>query len=263
MDLGIKGKKALVCGASSGIGLAIARELAKEGVQLLLCSRSEGKLEEAKAEIAKFTSDPILTKAADLSESAQRLDLLESVKADFDCPDILIHNTGGPSPTTTTETTLEDWQNGFDRLFMSVAHLTEAFLPKMKERKWGRIITVTSLTVLEPVKTLAVSNAIRSSTTSMLKALSDEVAPFNITVNCIAPGAIRTERLEQLKQARMERLNQTEEEYDKNYLASIPAGRLGDPEEFGAVAAFLASQRASYVTGSTICVDGGKRRSTY
>jgi 3-oxoacyl-[acyl-carrier protein] reductase len=133
----------------------------------------------------------------------------------------------------------------------------------MRERQWGRIIAVTSLSVLEPIAGLAISNAMRSAVTAMLKTLSDEVAQDNITINCLAPGLIHTDRTEALFQARVEKSGQTRDDYMRAYLQSIPAQRLGDPADFGAVAAFLCSQPASYITGSTIAVDGGKRRSTY
>lgn len=263
MDLGIKGKNALVCGASKGIGNAIARELAKEGANLFLTARGKEKLEEEGKAIKELGCELLFAKPLDLSKSEDRKKLVKSALEHFGNIDILIHNVGGPPPSFTSETDQEQWQNGFDQLFQSVVELNQAFLPGMKKNKWGRIITVTSLSVMEPIKTLAVSNAIRSATTSMLKSLADEVAKDNITVNCVAPGAIETERLTQLMEARIKQSGQSKEEYEKEYLSSIPAARLGRPEEFAAVTAFLASERASYVTGSTICIDGGKRRSTY
>lgn len=265
MELGIKDKRALVLGASRGIGNAIARELAKEGARVILSARTENRILAEVQSIKKEIADnsEVYGVACDLDLSEARNSLIKEVEKRFGGVDILVHNTGGPSPSFTSETLEEQWQTGFDKLFQSVIGLNQAFLPGMKTNNWGRILCVTSLSVLEPIKTLAVSNAIRSAVTSMLKSLADEVAPFNITVNCIAPGAIATERLNELMEARIKRSGQSKEEYEKEYLESIPAGRLGTPEEFAAAAAFLASERASYITGSTICVDGGKRRSTY
>lgn len=264
MDFGIKGKKALVCGASSGIGLGIAMTLAQEGVDLLLCARSDDKLQAAAKDIVAANGDvSVRSKACDLTSAKSRDELIEFTQKEVGNLDILIHNVGGPKPTFAAETSVESFETGFSHLFSSVAHLNLAFLPAMKERKWGRIITVTSLSVLEPIAGLAISNAIRSAVTSMLKTLADEVAASNITVNCVAPGAIDTERLTNLMEARLARSGQSREEYMNNYLNEIPARRMGTPEEFGAVVAFLCSQQASYVTGSTICIDGGKRRSTY
>ena len=174
-----------------------------------------------------------------------------------------MHNVGGPKPTDTAHTSADDWQAGFEQLFQSVAELNSAFLPGMKERNFGRVLCVTSLSVMEPISGLAISNSLRAAVTAMLKSLASEVAAHNITVNCVAPGAIATDRLTDLMAARMVKSGQSEEEYNRDYLASIPAGRLGTPEEFAAVVAFLSSVQAAYITGSTICVDGGKRRSTY
>lgn len=264
MDLGIKGKRALICGASKGIGRAIAAELAAEGVKLFLCARSQ--------EVLKVTADGITSKckdaeiylqACDLSSADARRQLVEAVKKQFGDIDILVHNTGGPKTSRAEDTTREEWDSGFKQLFLSVADINNAFLPGMKERSWGRIICVTSLSIMEPIPNLSVSNAVRSAVTAMLKTLSDEVAPHNITVNCIAPGSIETDRMQDLMEQRTKTSGQSKEEYQKQYVSAIPAGRMGTPEEFAAVAAFLSSTRASYVTGSTICVDGGKRRSTY
>lgn len=263
MDFGIKGKKALVCGASKGIGKAIALELAREGAEPILCARQDKVLEEVASKIRKETKATVHHQASDLTSSEERDALIKTVKEKHGGVDILVLNTGGPKPSSAMETTLDDWESGFSRLFQMTAQLNEAFLPHMKEQKWGRVICVTSLSVLEPIANLAVSNAMRSGVTAMLKTLSDELASFNVTINCLAPGAIATERLEELMQSRIAKTGQSKEDYMKSYLAAIPMGRMGTPEEFAAVAAFLCSDRASYVTGSTICIDGGKRRSTY
>jgi 3-oxoacyl-[acyl-carrier protein] reductase len=263
MDLGIAGKSALVCGASQGMGRAIAASLAKEGVDVMLCARTESTLAEAAAEIRKTAKGKVEYFACDLGDEDSRHKLVEASKAKFDTIDILIHNTGGPKPSSAEITEIEQWQGGFDTLFKSVIHLNHAFLPDMKQQKWGRIVNVTSLSVMEPIPNLAISNAIRSAATAMLKTLSDELAPFNVTVNCVAPGAISTGRISGLIETRAKAANVSADEYEKEYIKAIPAGRLGSPEEFADVVCFLVSERASYVTGSTICVDGGRRRSTY
>jgi 3-oxoacyl-[acyl-carrier protein] reductase len=264
MDFGIKEKRALICGASKGIGRAIAKELCAEGVKVFLCARSKQVLSETADAIKKdYPSAEVFFQECDLSSADERKKLIESVKKQMGSIDILIHNTGGPKTSRAEDTKLEDWDSGFKQLFLSVADMNNAFLPEMKERKWGRIICVTSLSIMEPIASLSVSNAVRSAVTAMLKTLSDEVAPFNITVNCVAPGSIETDRMQDLMEQRTKASGQSKEEYQKQYVSAIPAGRMGTPEEFAAVAAFLCSTRASYVTGSTICVDGGKRRSTY
>ncbi len=263
MDFGITGKRALVCAASKGLGRAVAKALAQEGVELFLCSRDKDSLSETAAEIEKSVGRTAFCAAGDLSDAASREQLIAGVKQVFPAIDILIHNVGGPKPTTARQTQLEDWEKGFHQLFTSVAHLNEAFLPAMIDQRWGRIVTVTSLSVLEPIPGLAVSNAMRAAVTGMLKTLSDEVAEYNVTINCAAPGVIGTDRTEERIGAQIKSSGGSRDEYMQDYVKGIPAKRLGTPDEFGAVVAFLCSQQASYITGSTICVDGGKRRSGF
>ena len=259
MDLGLKNRKALVCGGSKGLGLAIARHLAGEGAQVILLSRDKNSLESACASIGP----PAGFVACDLTDNQSIAEAIAQTKQKYGNPDIVVHNVGGPTPSLAEETGIEQWSLGFNRLFLTVAQLNQAFLPAMKEQKWGRILTVTSLSVLEPIPFLAVSNVMRSASTALTKTLADEVAKYNITVNCIAPGMIATDRTDELLAARIAKSGQAKEDYLDGLLKTIPAARLGSPEEFGAVACFLCSQQASYITGSTICVDGGKRRSTY
>jgi 3-oxoacyl-[acyl-carrier protein] reductase len=261
MDLGLSGKKALVTGASKGIGRAIVEALHGEGAEIIASAREAAGLKKLVDSVKGKAK--LITKPCDLADSGSRAELIEFVEAEFGNVDIIIHNVGGPKPSDVMNTTGSDWHAGFDQLFASVAHLNEALVPSMKEKRFGRIICVTSLSVLEPIAGLAVSNAIRSAVTAMLKTLADELAPYSITVNCVAPGAIATDRLNELMTVRLAKSGQSKEEYLKEYLKAIPAGRLGEPHEFASVVAFLASTRASYVTGSTVAVDGGKRRSTY
>lgn len=260
MDLGLTGRKAVVCGGSKGLGLAIARKLSEEGAEVILLSRDRASLMQACAALGGKSSFV----SCDLTDQ----DSVESAVAEIKqrCgggPDILVHNVGGPTPSLACETKIDQWTSGFNRLFLTVAHLNNAFLPAMQERGWGRIVTVTSLSVLEPIPFLAVSNVMRSASTALTKTLSDEVAKFNITVNCVAPGMISTDRTDELLTARVAKSGQSREDYMTDLLKGIPAGRLGEPDEFGSVVCFLCSNQASYITGSTICVDGGKRRSTY
>lgn len=265
MDLGIKGKKALVCGASKGLGYACAEALAKEGAQLMLLSRSADSLKAAAESISKAASSQESAQwlDCDLIDSAARKAAIEKILSEWGNPDIIIHNVGGPKPSHVENTSQDAWQEGFERLFLPVTDLNAAFLPEMKKKGWGRIITVTSLSVAEPIPMLAVSNAIRSASCAMSKTLSDEVAKYGITVNCVAPGLIHTDRTEDLITARLASSGQTREAYEAEVLKAIPAGRLGSPEEYGAVVCFLCSQQAAYISGSTVYVDGGKRRSTY
>ncbi len=263
MDLGLKGKKALICGASKGLGYASAEALAKESSDLILLGRDEASLKTAAGDLRKLSnSSKVDWVVCDLLNASERKRLVADIKSKWGGVDILIHNVGGPNASSVEETSLEDWQQGFERLFLPVADLNSQLIPYMKEQKWGRIITVTSLSVVEPIPMLAVSNAIRSASTAMSKTLSDEIAGYGITVNCVAPGMIKTDRIEELVTARIAKSGQSREEHEAEVNKSIPVGRLGKPEEYGAVVAFICSQQASYISGSTIFVDGGKRRST-
>lgn len=263
MELGIKGKRALVCAASRGLGKAIALSLAAEGAHLFLCARDKDALSQVAREAEQSSGNPVYFQTADLSHDRSRQSLIDEVMSAWQGVDILIHNTGGPPSSSAEETTLAEWEAGFHQLFQSTAHLNCAFVPAMKERRWGRICAVTSSSVLEPIASLAVSNAIRSAVTSMMKTLADELAPYGVTVNCIAPGMIYTDRTEERLSALAAKGKGTKDEIMANWTKAIPAGRLGTPKEYADAVAFLCSQNASYITGSTICVDGGKRRSTY
>lgn len=262
MDFGIQGKRALVCASSKGLGKAIAKALAKEGVRVFMCARDAKTLIDAADEVGQVAVEPVTAMTCDLATEEGREMLISQVRGAFGELDILVHNVGGPKPCKVQTSTLQDWQTGFDQLFQSVFQLNEAFVPDMKRNRWGRILCVTSLSAFEPINDLAVSNGLRPAITAMLKTLADEVAGDNITINCLAPGMIMTDRTEERIRDYLARNPQSNrEEWLAQYVKSIPAGRLGDPDEFGAAAAFLCSQQASYITGSTLCIDGGKRRS--
>ncbi len=263
MDLGIKGKRALVCGASKGLGYACAEALAAEGADVILVGREENTLKDAAERIKNLTGTLPKWQVCDLLSADSRKTMIEKVGTESGGVDIIVHNVGGPKASTVEDTSIDSWQEGFDRLFKPVVELNQAFIPGMKERKWGRIVTITSLSVMEPIAMLSISNAMRSASTALSKTLSDEVAKHGITVNCVAPGLVQTDRTEELIKARIEKSGQTREQHEAEMHKNIPAARLGQPAEFGAVVCFLCSEKASYVTGSTICVDGGKRRSTY
>lgn len=259
MDLGIKGKKALVCASSRGIGKAIAIALAQEGVEIFMCARTPDTLEQAVTEVQSVSRHPVQSLACDLAKATDRDKLLRHVGE----VDILIHNAGGPPPSTALGTPLADWQTGFETNFLSQAALNQALIPGMKAKGWGRIVCITSLSPMEPIADLAVSNGIRAAVTAMLKTLASEVAADGITVNCVAPGLIDTDRITSLFTSQADRQGITLQEQLAQQRAQIPAKRLGTPEEFAATVAFLCSQPAAYITGSTICVDGGKRKSVF
>ena len=251
MNLGLDGKVALVCGASRGLGRAIAAELAAEGASLAVCSRDVGKLEAAAAEL------DALALPADLSVRGEPTRVVEETVERLGKLDVLVANTGGPPAGTHDTLTLDDWDRATTLLLRSTVELSTAALPGMKERGWGRILAVTSVAVKQPVDNLILSNSLRAAVTGFAKTLSREVAPHGITVNTILPGYTATERVTELNRANAEREGVDPSEIQARLEASIPLGRLAEPAEFAALAAFLASERASYITGGAFAVDGG------
>jgi 3-oxoacyl-[acyl-carrier protein] reductase len=255
MDLGLLGKRAVVLGASRGLGGAVARALANEGATVLAVSRSGGAVENASAQAAQR----ITAFAADLADRAQ-VDRLAKVALERGT-DILVNNSGGPPPGVASEMPVEQWIAHFQAMAAHLFHLTGLLLPAMIERRWGRILTIASTGVEQPIPNLALSNGIRASVVGWSKTLASEVAASGVTVNVVLPGRIQTTRVDELDQANAAKQGKTREEVARASAATIPAGRYGRPDEFGEVVAFLASERASYITGTRIRVDGGMIRS--
>ena len=263
MDLGIKGKTALVCGSSSGLGRAIADALAAEGANLVINSRSSEKLQQVQSEIIAASGVRVEMVEADLTDPAGVDALVAAAQEAFGTIDILVTNTGGPPAGPFENHSAEVWSQAIAQNFESVVNLTRAVLPGMKEQRWGRIVNVTSISVKQPVAGLILSNAIRAGVTGFAKTISNEVASFNVTVNNVLPGFTRTERLIHLAEAVAERESLTIEGAYESWEAEIPMGRLANPPELGAVAAFLCSEQASYVTGQSVAVDGGWIKGLY
>jgi 3-oxoacyl-[acyl-carrier protein] reductase len=261
LDFGIRDRVALVAASSKGLGRAIAEELAAEGVHLVMCARGEDALREAAAGIRERSGVKVVDVAADVSQQSGLDRVARAALEKFGRVDILVNNSGGP-PSGPFETyTSEMWESATRLLLFSVVGLTRAVLPGMKERKWGRILNVTSIAVKQPIEGLMLSNSIRAAVTGFARSLANEVAPFNVTVNNLMPGYTRTDRMEQLGRAAADRSGIPIEQTFAKWEKEIPMGRLGEPREFAALAAFLASERASYITGSSIAVDGGWIRS--
>jgi 3-oxoacyl-[acyl-carrier protein] reductase len=240
MDLKLRGKKALVQGSSTGIGRAIAESLIAEGAEVALCSRDPERLARAAAELKAAAYFPV-----DLSKPGESRSVVEKASQKLGGLDILVTNTGGPNKGPFLEITEQQWHQDFGGLWMSVVESLKAALPGMKERGFGRVLMVTSLAAKEPLPNLTTSNGLRAGLTGLCKSVSNEVAAFGVTMNVLLPGYTDTDRLRELKLSE-ERIKQM-----------VPAGRLGKPAELAALAAFLASPLAGYITGQAIAVDGG------
>ncbi len=257
MDLGLEGKTAEVAASSRGLGRAVADELAKEGANLVICARTVGPLEEAGQWIHDATGAEVVAVPADLSDPEDVERLMKTAEEDFGKVDVLVTNTGGPPPGPFESHSVEAWSTAVAQNLDSVLNLTRAVLPGMKEAGWGRIINITSVAVKQPIDGLILSNAVRAAVTGFAKTLANEVAADGITVNNVMPGFTRTERLDSLAANISETQGISVEEAFERWEAQSPMGRLGEPSEFAALVTFLASERASYITGTSIPVDGG------
>ncbi|MDH4107830.1 MAG: SDR family oxidoreductase [Gammaproteobacteria bacterium] len=261
MDLGLTGKKALVLASSKGLGLGIAARLCAEGADVLLCGRGRDRLEAAAASLnsrGPGSADYVVT---DLGEPESAEALHAAAMDRFGAVDVLVNNTGGPPPGGVEGQALETWSSQFDTMVLRVIDITGRCLPGMRARGWGRVLTVASSGIIQPIPNLALSNTLRSALVGWSKSLSAEVAAAGITVNILAPGRIHTERTDELDGAVAKRSGKTLEEVMAAASATIPAGRYGRVDEFAAVAAFLVSEPASYVTGGIVRCDGGLIRS--
>ena len=261
MDLGLKNKRALVLASSSGLGLGIATALCAEGANVMLSGRSGNRLEAEAAALAARGPGKAHYQVADLSDADAAQRLFTAAQDKLGTVDILINNTGGPPPGGVEEQDRDTWRTQFETMVLSLIEMTNLCLPGMRDNGWGRVLTVASSGVVQPIPNLSISNTIRSALVGWNKSLSNEVAGDGITVNILAPGRVATARTRALDEAAAKRQGKSVEEVRKASNATIPAGRYGTVEEFGAVAAFLVSEPASYVTGSIIRCDGGSIRS--
>jgi 3-oxoacyl-[acyl-carrier protein] reductase len=257
VNLGLKGKVALVAASSKGLGRAVADEMGAEGASLIMCARETGPLDEAKRAIAEACDVDVLAVTADLSDPAQ-VDRLVSEGLDhFGRIDILVTNTGGPPAGPFEDHSREVWHDAVRQNLDSVVNLTRAVLPGMKERRWGRILNITSIAVKQPVDGLMLSNSIRAAVTGFARTLANEVGSFGITVNNVMPGYTTTERLDELAQRIAETKGISVAEAKAAWEGEVPMARLAEPPELGALVTFLASERAGYITATSIPVDGG------
>ena len=256
MDFQIQQRVALVCGAGSGLGQAIALSLAQEGVKVAVTGRNPEKLAHT-VELITGLGGTAQAWQLDLAAPEQFDEILGGIRQHWGDIDILVNNSGGPPPALAQGTEGALWQPQFSVMVASLIQLTDKLLPAMRRRGWGRIITTTSSGVIAPIPNLALSNALRMSLLGWSKTLASEVAADGVTVNVMVPGRIATDRVGQLDAIKAKRENSSAEAVAEKSRQSIPAGRYGEPQEYGATAAFLASQPASYITGAVIRVDGG------
>ena len=256
MELGLKGKRAIVMAASRGLGFASALGLAREGCKLVICSREQARIDAAAAAIKKETGAEVTALQADVSSATEAKRLVDAAVSAYGGLEIVVHNAGGPPAGETLQMTEEQWQKAVEQNMLSFTRIVSAAAPEMKKAGYGRIITIASSSIKQPIPNLALSNALRAGVWGLAKTLSRELASQGILVNVIAPGRIDTERIAELDAANAQKSGKSVEDVRKASVASIPLGRLGRPEELANLVVFLASQAGSYITGQAITVDG-------
>ncbi|MCE5272011.1 SDR family oxidoreductase [bacterium] len=257
MDLGLTGKTALVCGASRGLGYAAALELAAEGANVVLCSRTEADIRAAADRIHSATGARAAAVAADVAEPESAALLVRTALERFGALHVLVTNAGGPPPGRFESHSDAAWQKAFELNLLSAVRLIRECIPPMRQAGWGRIVNITSVAVKQPIDGLILSNSVRAGVIGLAKTLSNELARDNILVNNVCPGFILTDRTKSLFDSRALAEGRSPEEIRESVAASVPLGRLGEPRELAALVAFLCSERASYLTGTSIQVDGG------
>ncbi len=260
MDLGLAGRVAAVAASSRGLGRATARALAAEGASVALCGRDEGRVREAAEAIARETGARTLAVAADVSRADDCRRFVDTAAAELGRLDILVTNTGGPRAGGFDGVGTEDWEAAFRLTLANVVALVQAAVPHMRARRWGRILNIASTSAKQPIDGLVLSNAFRPAIAGLSKTLANELGRDGILVNTICPGYTATDRLRELAEARSVKAGTAPAQELSAFGAGVPLGRVASPEEFAAVAAFLCSERASYVTGAVIPVDGGASR---
>ncbi len=257
MELGLESKVALVAAASQGIGKAVAGALHSEGARVAICARSEARLQDARRDIEARSGREVLAVCADVSDGGQLQALVEQVQQHWGAIDILVNNAGGPPAGSHEDIADAEWARAFELTVRSAGRLTDRVLPAMKARGWGRIINISSYSVKQPLPGMLLSNSLRLAVLGWAKTLASELAPYGVLVNTVCPGWVATRRVDELLQARAQQQSTTVAALRQKICDGIPVGRLGRTEEIANTVVFLASQAASYITGSAIAVDGG------
>ncbi len=257
MDLGIKERVALVAASSRGLGKAIAQRLSQEGAKVVICARDEERLLKTRDEIAASTGGVVKAIKADVTDKDQVIQLVKKTVDEFGTIDILVCNAGGPPSGMADKFTAADYAQALELNLLSTINLCYEVMPLMKKQKWGRIINMTSVSAKQPIDNLILSNTSRAGVLGFSKSISNQLAPFGITVNSVCPGYTKTERVDELARSFEESGKGTVKDFYSNIEKAIPAGRLGTPEELAQAVAFLASEGAGYITGIALQVDGG------
>jgi len=263
MDLGLKNKIAIVAASSKGLGKACALALAAEGAKVAIFSRNKNDIHNTAEEIKKNTGSEILSLSADVSDQKDIKYVVDSTLKRFSDINIIVNNAGGPPFGHFKDFDIQQWQKAVELNLFSTINLINSSLPFMKKNQWGRIINITSISVKQPIDGLILSNTVRSGVIGLAKTLSNELADYNITVNNVCPGRILTDRIVQLANKRASTQNKSYQEVINDMERDIPLRRLGKPDELASYVAFLASERSSYITGTTLQVDGGLVKSIY
>ncbi len=261
MELGLKGRVGIVAAASRGLGRAIAEEFYKEGAEVAICARSAGELRAAAEDIERFHGRKVLWEALDVTDYDAVRQFVEAVEKRFGRVDICVTNAGGPPAKKFLDISIEEWRATVDLTLLSAVYFAREVLPRMRARRWGRLITITSVTVKQPIDGLLLSNSIRAAVTGLARTLANEFGPDGITVNNVCPGYTLTERLNELAQKQARAAGTSPEAILERWAAEIPLRHLARPDEFAAMVTFLASERASHINGTTIAVDGGWTKS--
>lgn len=257
MDLGLKGKVALVTAGSQGIGLATVHALAREGARVAVCARDAAVLEAAAAAARSATGGEVIPYTCDLLDGAAIDALVAQVVAKFGTVHVLVNNAGGPPPGRADAVTDADWQKAFELTLMSAVRATRAVLPHMRQQRWGRVVNVSSYSVKQPIPDILLSNSLRLAVAGWAKTMATEVARDNVLINTVGPGWTRTDRVTQMLSSRGAAAGRSAADVEAAIVATVPLGRLGEPAEIADVITFLASERASFVTGTFLPVDGG------
>lgn len=265
MNLGLRGKVGIVCAASAGLGRATAIALAREGASIVVCSREKKRITAAAAEMRRTAAKgaEVVPMVADMSSAADIVRLVNATLKRFGRVDILVSNAGGPPVAAFPDLSDDAWEQGARLTLMSTVRCIRAVLPHMRKQGWGRIITITSITARQPINDLVISSSIRPGLLGLTKVLGNQYAADGICINAVAPGFILTDRQKEIGAARAKSKGITFDEHLKESAREVPIGRFGRPEELADVIAFLCSERASYVTGTTITVDGGLARGIF